>query len=95
MKKMSLAVLVSFFAMAGAAYAQTDTGVTMSTDPAKADAVLQHAQELQSQQQSAPAPAMEHHHPHHGMHKHHRSAHHHKMMMKKGDAASAPVAASQ
>jgi hypothetical protein len=87
MKKMSLAVLVSFFAVAGAAYAQTDTGVTMSTDPATADAVLQHAQELQSQQQSTPAPSTMHHPMHHRMM-------HHKMM-KKSDAASAPEAASQ
>jgi hypothetical protein len=58
MKKMSLAVLVALSAMTGAAYAQTDKGITMSTDPAKAAEFEQHAQEAQSQQQakeSAPA----------------------------------------
>jgi hypothetical protein len=87
MKKMSLAVLVSFFAMAGAAYAQTDNGVQTSTDPATAAAVEQHAQELQSQQQNMPASSTV----HHPMH--HRAMHH--KMMKKSDAASAPEAASQ
>jgi len=71
MKKMSLAVLISFSALAGAAYAQSDNGITMSTDPAKADDVLQRAQALQQQQAAQPAqPAepMMHHksgHPHH------------------------------
>ena len=33
MKKMSLAVLFSLSAMTSAAFAQSDQGVTMSTDP--------------------------------------------------------------
>ncbi|MEM5400954.1 hypothetical protein AB4Y45_08455 [Paraburkholderia sp. EG287A] len=69
MKKVSLAVLISLSALAGAAHAQSDNGITMSTDPAKADDVLQRAQALQQQQEAAPAPApMPHHksgHPHH------------------------------
>ncbi|MBV8259671.1 MAG: hypothetical protein JO239_01675 [Paraburkholderia sp.] len=71
MKKMSLAVLISFSALAAAAYAQSDNGIMMSTDPAKADDVLQRAQALQQQQAAEPAqPAapMTHHksgHPHH------------------------------
>ncbi|MBB2928265.1 hypothetical protein [Paraburkholderia silvatlantica] len=69
MKKVSLAVLISLSALAGAAHAQSDNGITMSTDPAKADDVLQRAQALQQQQEAAPAPApMMHHkagHPHH------------------------------
>lgn len=73
MKKVSLAVLISLSALTGAAYAQSDNGVMMSTDPAKAADVEQRAQELQSRQQAMPqAPAempMKHHkkggHPHH------------------------------
>jgi hypothetical protein len=59
MKKVSLAVLVSLSALTGAAYAQTDNGITMSTDPQKAAEIEQHAQDVQSRQQqmeSAPAP---------------------------------------
>jgi hypothetical protein len=80
MKKVSLAILVSLSALTGAAYAQTDNGVMMSTDPAKAADVEQRAQQLQSQQQAAesqPAmPAM-----------HHKKAPHH-MKAAKPDAAS-------
>jgi hypothetical protein len=69
MKKVSLAVLISLSALTGAAYAQSDNGITMSTDPAKADDVLQRAQALQQRQEAMPAPApMTHHksgHPHH------------------------------
>jgi hypothetical protein len=75
MKKASLAVLVSLSTLAGAAYAQTDTGVKMSTDPAKAADVEQRAQALQTQQETMPkmeAP----------MH-HKATAHHHKKAMKK------------
>jgi uncharacterized MAPEG superfamily protein len=73
MKKVSLAVLVSLSALTGAAYAQTENGITMSTDPARAADVEQRAQDLQSRQQAAAqseseAP-MKHHkkgaHPHH------------------------------
>ncbi|WP_322049036.1 hypothetical protein [Paraburkholderia sp. J67] len=73
MKKVSLAVLISLSALTGAAYAQSDNGVMMSTDPAKAADVEQRAQDLQSRQQAAmQAPdeaPMKHHkkggHPHH------------------------------
>jgi hypothetical protein len=67
MKKVSLAILVSLSAVAGAAYAQ-DNGITMSNDPAKAADIEQRAQDLQNRQQTmAPAPAMsdKHHKPHH------------------------------
>ncbi|CAG9246478.1 hypothetical protein [Paraburkholderia unamae] len=72
MKKVSLAVLISLSALTGAAYAQSDNGITMSTDPARADDVLQRAQALQQRQDATPqpaAPAM-----------HHKSGHssHHK-----------------
>ena len=50
MKKMSLAVLFSLSAMTGAAFAQSDQGVTMSTDPAKISDIEQRAQDLQSRQ---------------------------------------------
>lgn len=55
MKKMSLAVLFSLSAMTTAAFAQTDQGVTMSTDPAKISDIEQRAQDLQSRQSSMPA----------------------------------------
>jgi DNA-binding transcriptional regulator of glucitol operon len=80
MKKVSLAILVSLSALTGAAYAQTDNGVTMSTDPAKAADVEQRAQELQSQQQAMESqPAMP--------AKHHKKAPHH-MKAAKPEAAS-------
>jgi hypothetical protein len=70
MKKVSLAILVSLSAVAGAAYAQ-DNGITMSNDPAKAADIEQRAQDLQNRQQAMPAPAMS--------EKHHKMApHHHK-----------------
>jgi hypothetical protein len=50
MKKMSLAVLISLSAMTSAAFAQSDQGVTMSTDPAKISDIEQRAQDLQSRQ---------------------------------------------
>ncbi|POR46072.1 hypothetical protein B0G62_12754 [Paraburkholderia eburnea] len=73
MKKVSLAVLISLSALTGAAYAQSDNGVIMSTDPAKAADIEQRAQDLQARQQArSEAPAeepMKHHkkggHPHH------------------------------
>ncbi|MBC8720808.1 hypothetical protein F6X37_04060 [Paraburkholderia sp. 31.1] len=77
MKKVSMAILVSLCAAAGAAHAQ-DNGITTSTDPAKAADVEQRAQDLQNREQSmgnAPAaPA-----------KHHKMAPHHP---KKGADAS-------
>ncbi|WP_028219150.1 hypothetical protein [Paraburkholderia oxyphila] len=53
MKKVSLAVLISLSALTGAAYAQTENGITMSTDPARAADVEQRAQDLQSRQEAA------------------------------------------
>jgi hypothetical protein len=83
MKKVSLAILVSLSALTGAAYAQTDNGVTMSTDPAKAADVEQRAQDLQAQQQAEESrqsamPAMH--------HSHKKAMHHAKAA--KADAAS-------
>ena len=80
MKKVSLAILISLGAVAGAAYAQ-DGGVTMSTDPARAADVEQRAQDLQSRQQtmeSAPAAPM----------KHHKMSPHHHKKGAKADASS-------
>ena len=70
MKKASLAVLVSLSAlMTGTAFAQTEEqGIRTSTDPQVAASIEQHAQELQSQQEAAPAPQPMHHAPRH--HKH-------------------------
>ncbi|MCG5074040.1 hypothetical protein [Paraburkholderia tagetis] len=81
MKKVSLAVLISLSALTGAAYAQTENGVTMSTDPAKAADVEQRAQGLQAQQQAAaqaPAEMPMKHHQKKGSH-----ASHHKAPAKK------------
>ena len=80
MKKVSLAILVSLSALTGAAYAQTDNGVMMSTDPAKAADVEQRAQDLQAKQQAMESqPAMP--------AKHHKKAPHH-MKATKPEAAS-------
>ncbi len=65
MKKVSLAVLLSLSALTGAAYAQDDNGITMSTDPQRAADVEQRAQDLQARQQAAPMPMKEHSKPHH------------------------------
>jgi hypothetical protein len=78
MKKVSLAVLLSLGAIAGA-YAQSDQGVMMSTDPAKIADVEQRAQALQSQQDSmqnmhSQAPS-------------HKSMHHKKMHKAPAGAA--------
>ncbi|WP_322101999.1 hypothetical protein [Paraburkholderia sp. J41] len=73
MKKVSLAVLISLSALTGAAYAQSDNGVTMSTDPAKAADVEQRAQDLQQRQQASMSTQQE------MPMKHHKSGHpHHK-----------------
>jgi Skp family chaperone for outer membrane proteins len=75
MKKASLAVLISLSALTGAAYAQTENGITMSTDPQKAADVEQRAQDLQQRQEaaeSAPKP----------MKKEHSKSHHHNKDMK-------------
>jgi hypothetical protein len=50
MKKVSLAVLLSLSAVATGAFAQSDQGVTMSTDPAKIADIEARAQNLQTQQ---------------------------------------------
>jgi stringent starvation protein B len=79
MKNVSLAILISLGAVTGAAYAQ-ESGVTMSTDPAKAADVEQRAQDLQNRQQtmeSAPAPM-----------KHQKSSPHHNKKGAKADASS-------
>jgi hypothetical protein len=56
MKKISLAILVSLCTFSAATFAQdSSSGVTVSTDPAKASAIEQHAQELQAQQQNGAA----------------------------------------
>lgn len=77
MKKVSLAVLISLCALTSAAYAQTEGGVTMSTDQQKAADVLQRAQDLQSRQsaaQSAQMPMQMPMHQHHNMHRRHGKA---------------------
>ena len=50
MKKVSLAVLLSLGVVASGAFAQSDQGVTMSTDPAKIADIESRAQTLQTQQ---------------------------------------------
>ena len=86
MKKVSLAILVSLSALAGAAYAQTDNGITESTDPAKAADIEQRAQAMQSQQEAMPHEAMQ----HKPMMKHH-----HKKPMAKKESAAPATGASQ
>lgn len=85
MKKVSLAILVSLSALAGAAYAQTDNGITESTDPAKAADIEQRAQALQSQQEAMPA--------HEEMK--HKPMHHHKKPMAKKEGAAPAKGASE
>jgi len=94
MKKASLSVLCSLSLLAGAAYAQDEGGVTMSTDPAKAADVEQRAQALQSQPSAMPSDDMS------SMGKHHRAAKrgHHPMKHGKkamGNKADAAQGASQ
>jgi hypothetical protein len=80
MKKMSLVVLFSLSAMTTAAFAQSDQGVTSSTDPAKISDIEQRAQALQSQQASQPAAPM---------HKSHAVMHHKKAMKHAAPAQAA------
>lgn len=90
MKKVSLALLVSLFAIT--AYAQTETGVTMSTDPAKAADVEQRAQALEAAQAAQPQEQ------HAAPMKHHKAApKHHKSgaAKKASEGAAAPAGASQ
>ncbi len=86
MKKVSLAILVSLSAMTSAAFAQSDQGVRMSTDPAKISDIEQRAQDLQSRQANMQTE----------MPMHNSTGHHKKPGMKhsKGKAAHA-VGASQ
>jgi hypothetical protein len=66
MNKASLTVLISLSMLAGAAYAQQDGSISMSTDPAKAADVEQRAQALQAKQETHPqSTPMKHHKPHH------------------------------
>jgi stringent starvation protein B len=88
MKKASLAILVSLAALSGAAYAQ-DSGVTMSTDPAKAADVEQRAQDLQAKQESMQSMKDM------PMEKHHKPMHHHKKAMKAKAEAAPAAGASQ
>ncbi|TKC81694.1 hypothetical protein FAZ69_27405 [Trinickia terrae] len=87
MKKVSLAILVSLSALAGAAYAQTDKGITESTDPAKAADIEQRAQALQSQQEAMPHETEMTHKP--------MMKHHHKKAMSKKDEAAPAKGASE
>lgn len=86
MKKASLTVLVSLSMLAGVAYAQTESNVMMSTDPAKAAEVEQRAQAIEAQQDMQPHSTMS--------TKKHKPMHHYKKAMKNKEA-SAPEAASQ
>jgi hypothetical protein len=85
MKKMSLAILVSLSAMSGAAFAQSDQGVTMSTDPAKISDVEQRAQALQSRQSNMQTE----------MPMHKSSTHHKKSGMKHSKKAAPAAGASE
>ena len=78
MKKVSLAVLFSLSAMTTPAFAQSDQGVTMSTDPAKISDIEQRAQELQSRQASMKTEMPM-----------HKSTTHHKKSAMKSKAAPA------
>jgi hypothetical protein len=70
MKKVSVALAVSLLSMAGIAAAQS--GVTMSTDPAKAADVEQRAQMLQDAQDKQSAMKMDM--PEHKAKRHHHGA---------------------
>jgi hypothetical protein len=86
MKKVSLAILVSLSALAGAAYAQ-DNGITESTDPAKAADIEQRAQAMQAQQEAMPA--------HEEMTHKKPMMHHHKKPMAKKESAAPAKGASE
>jgi hypothetical protein len=89
MKKASLTVLCSLSMLAGAAYAQTDSGVRMSTDPATAADVEQRAQALQQQQDQMP---MHESMPMKKSHGHRKGMHMHKHGAKAGGAGAAAPA---
>jgi len=71
---------------ASSVFAQSDTGVTVSTDPARAEAVERHAQELQARRAAEPmgAPGAsakahgQHPHAHHPAARHPHHPHHKK-----------------
>lgn len=78
-KKAFLIAAASVFAFSGSAFAQdNDAGVTMSTDPARAEQIEQHANEISSHAQMQGTQGMQeeskdksqmhgkHHHHHHG-----------------------------
>ena len=96
MKNASLTVLCSLSMLAGAAYAQTDSGVRMSTDPATAADVEQRAQALQQQQDRMPMhesmPMKKSHGHHKGMH---MRMHMHKHGAKAAGAAAPASGASE
>jgi hypothetical protein len=78
MKKLLLALTV-LLGTAGA-FAQSDSGITVSTDQARAAAVLNHAQQLQAQPAEKTPVA---HRPSAGTHKHKVRPHHGKQHPKK------------
>jgi len=76
MKKTLIVTLVSLFSVVGAHAAGPDGAVTTSTDPAKAAAIEQHAQELKTQSSKAAIKPVAHsgtkagkHHKRHASHK--------------------------
>ena len=77
MRKQSIALVLSTLCIAPV-FAQTDSsGVTMSTDPAKAAAIERHAQELRAEQANSaiahePTGAGTTHAKKHRLHRHHR-----------------------
>lgn len=98
MKSLSRIVAVLSLVVAGSALAQ-ESGVTTSTDPAKAAAIEQRAAQMRAQQPAEPAPAVRHARKHPGKHvrKHAPKAHKPRHMKKPGmpaaPAAPAPAPA--
>ena len=98
MNKLSLVILMTLAGLAGTANAQSSSGITESTDPAKIAAIEQRAQALGHQASAPVAGAMMNDGKHHGdmqhdkMHdgkKHHGKKHH--RMMRGDKAAAAPM----
>ena len=75
--------------VSGLALAQTNAGVTQSTDPAKIAEIERHAEQLKSGQPTTPMMDKHHGKRHHGMrhHKHHK---HHKAMHRRAMKEKAP-----
>lgn len=86
--KKSAWLFATAFAVSGLAFAQSGSGATESTDPAKIAAIEAHAKQLTG---NGPQPMAEHEHMgrHHGMHhkRHMRSHKHHGMKGKKAAEA--------